>query len=250
MSQTDIPAMPCTITSPVHLPRVVVITRDGTLPPSLTPFAPRLVSDSLTAVDPSDEVVILYGHRRAADITTLRRMLGRRLPAVLIASPSLDHDDVIAAFDNGVTSYLVVHEVPENCMVDAAVRSAEGQSLMSPSVIMVLMSHLRQLSLVPDPEPEPQPAVTSELTPRECQVMELLVAGHTIAEIADYLRLTSKTVRNNLSNIYGKLRVRRQSEAILLWLGHQHKPGEPKRYNEARFVPDLSPLRHYSPQAL
>src|SRR5690349_20690458 len=117
MSQTDIPAMPCTTTSPVHLPRVVLISRDGSLPPSLTPFAPRRISDSLTAVDPCDEVVILYGHRRAADVTTLRHMLGRGLPAVLIASPSLDRDDVIAAFDNGATSYLVVDEVPEHCMV-------------------------------------------------------------------------------------------------------------------------------------
>jgi len=58
------------------------------------------------------------------------------------------------------------------------------------------------------------------LTPRERQIMELLVTGHTVGEIAGRLRRTRKTVRNNLSTIYAKLRVRGQSEAILLWLGH------------------------------
>jgi DNA-binding NarL/FixJ family response regulator len=260
MPHTEIPAMPCTATSPVNLPTVALISGDGALPPSLTPFAPRRVGRDLSVVDTDDEVVILYGCGRADDITALRRMFGRRLPGVLMVSPELDRDDVVEAFDNGATGYLIVGEVPEFCMVDAAVRTAEGQSIMSPSVIMVLMSHLRDMSPAPisDLSPvalssvaEPQIDVTGELTPRECQVMELLVSGHTIAEIAGHLRLTSKTVRNNLSNIYAKLQVRRQSEAILLWLGHQqHRPGVPKNYNEPRYVPQLSPLRHYAPQAL
>jgi DNA-binding NarL/FixJ family response regulator len=256
MPHTEIPAMPCTITSPVNLPTVALVSGDGKLPPSLTPFAPRRVGSDLSIVDTDDEVVILYGARRADDVNQLRRMLGRRLPGILMISPELDRDDVVAAFDNGATGYLVVGEVPEYCLVDAAVRTAEGQSIMSPGVIMVLMSHLRDMSPAPSPlldlspDPEPQADVSGELTPRECQVMELLVAGHTIAEIAGHLRLTSKTVRNNLSNIYAKLQVRRQSEAILLWLGHQqHRPGTPKNYNEPRYVPQLSPLR-YAPQAL
>lgn len=245
-----VPPMPCTETPPVRLPTAVVISHDGELPPSLTPFAPRAVGSSLAVVAPTDDVVVLYGEGRAPDVARLHRMFGRELPAVLLASPVLDPADVVESFDNGATSYLVVSEMPEFCLVDAAVRTAEGQSTLSPSAVVVLMDHLRRNFPTPVPEDEPQPAVTGELTPRECQVMELLVAGHTIAEIAGVLRLTTKTVRNNLSTIYGKLQVRRQSEAILLWLGHQHKPGAPGRYNEPRHVPQLSPLRHYAPQAL
>jgi DNA-binding NarL/FixJ family response regulator len=69
-----------------------------------------------------------------------------------------------------------------------------------------------------------EPPQTDSLTTRERQIMELLVIGHTITEIAGHLTLTGKTVRNNLSNIYAKLQVRRQSEAILLWLRYQPQP--------------------------
>jgi DNA-binding NarL/FixJ family response regulator len=238
---------------PVELPTVSVVSRDGALPPSLTPFVPRVVSRDLRAVASSDDVAVLYGDGFGGEVGRLQRLLGRGMPAVMVVSLSLDPRDVVEAFDNGVTSYLVVSEVPAFCVVDAAVRAAEGQSSLSPGAVVVLMSHMRQLSVVAAPEGEAAGEAAGSpggLTPRECQIMELLVAGHTVAEIAGHLRLTNKTVRNNLTNIYAKLRVRRQSEAILLWLGHQHRPDAPQRYDEPRFVPRLSPLRQVSPQAL
>jgi DNA-binding NarL/FixJ family response regulator len=251
MSQVTTPVRPCTDELPVRLPTVALMSRDGSVPPSLTPFAPRLITDDPRAVAPTDDVVILYTRRAAPDVARLHRLLGRRTPAVLVLNPVLDPRDVIECFDNGATSYLVICEVPEYCLVDATVRTAEGQSALSPSAVAILMDHLRERLVIPAPEVEaPPPDTAEELTPRECQVMELLVAGHTISEIAGHLRLTSKTVRNNLSNIYAKLRVRRQSEAILLWLGHQHKPDAPRQYNQPKFVPQLSPLRQFAPRAL
>lgn len=63
-------------------------------------------------------------------------------------------------------------------------------------------------------------AERSNLTSRERQIMDFLATGHTIPEIANQFGVARKTVRNNLGNIYVKLQVPRQSEAILLWLGH------------------------------
>ncbi|HKT04297.1 MAG TPA: LuxR C-terminal-related transcriptional regulator [Rugosimonospora sp.] len=194
----------------------------GALPPSLTAFAPRLVSPDLQQVSSSDDVVILYGEHGALDVTRLRRVFGRLMPAVLVCSPVFDVHDIVAAFENGATSYFVVDEVPQYCLVDAVVRTAAGQSCLSPSVAQVLVRHVHQPVLAPEPDAAPPP--TGELTRRERQIMELLVVGHTTAEIAVYLRLTPKTVRNKLSVIYAKLNVRRQSEAILLWLGDQRTP--------------------------
>jgi DNA-binding NarL/FixJ family response regulator len=244
MSQAVVPAMPCVGQPSVQLPTVSVVSRFDSMPASLTRFAPRIVTDDLGCVSATDDVVILHGDRSAPELAELHRLLGRQRPPVLVLSRAFDAQDVAEAFDNGATSYLVINELPEYCLVDAAVRTAEGQSILSPSAVMVLMSRLRESTSSPAPaDSAPQPSPAEELSPRECQVMELLVAGHTIAEIAGHLRLTGKTIRNNLSTIYAKLNVRRQSEAILLWLGHQRGPGEPWRYNEPRFVPQLSPLR-------
>jgi DNA-binding NarL/FixJ family response regulator len=72
----------------------------------------------------------------------------------------------------------------------------------------------------PPPPPAPGPAALAHaepLTPRERDVMTLLATGRTICEIADALAIGGKTVRNNLSNIYRKLGVRRQAEALIRW---------------------------------
>lgn len=241
MSPTVVPSAPRPDRSPLRLPTVAVVSRGSPLPARLSWFEPRIVTGDLGCVAASDDVVILYGDRCAADIAELHRLLGRRRPPVLVLSRVLDHEEVAAAFDGGATGYIVLGELPDHCVVDAAVRTAEGQSVLSPGPAAVLMSRLRES--LPPVDPLPQPPSAQQLSPRECQVMELLVAGHTIAEIAGHLRVTGKTVRNNLSAIYAKLNVRRQSEAILLWLGHRRGPGEPRSYREPRHVPRLSPLR-------
>jgi DNA-binding CsgD family transcriptional regulator len=72
----------------------------------------------------------------------------------------------------------------------------------------------------PATPPAPGPAALAHaepLTPRERDVMTLLATGRTIREIADALAIGGKTVRNNLSNIYRKLGVRRQAEALIRW---------------------------------
>jgi DNA-binding NarL/FixJ family response regulator len=129
---------------------------------------------------------------------------------------------VITAFDYGATSYLVLTQTPEFGLVAAAMTTAKGESCLSPVAATTLLRHVHRPTFGAPGES----TQVCNLTPRELAIMELLVAGHSIREIASHLKLTGKTVRNNLSRIYSKLQVRRQSEAILLWLRHQsrHKP--------------------------
>lgn len=55
-----------------------------------------------------------------------------------------------------------------------------------------------------------------ELTPRECEVLNLIAKGFTNDEIADYLFISPKTVRNHNTRIFGKLQVNSRSKAIVL----------------------------------
>lgn len=233
MPETAIPAMSCTGATPVDIPGMVLVSRDGTLPPSLTPFTPGRIDDVTTA-EPTDDVVVLYGFQSAADIARLRQRLGRHMPAVLVIGRVFDPRDIVTAFDNGATSYIVAGEPPEFCVVEAVLRTAQGENILSPSATTALLSRLRRVPLGRLPAPGSGQAINDELTAREHQVMELLVGGHTVAEIGNHLRVTNKTVRSSLSRIYGKLHVRCQSEAILLWLGHRHDSGGPERDNTPR----------------
>ena len=59
------------------------------------------------------------------------------------------------------------------------------------------------------------------LTMREQEVFELLVLNKTTKEIADFLGISEKTVRNHISNAMQKLGVKGRAQALveLLKLG-------------------------------
>lgn len=62
---------------------------------------------------------------------------------------------------------------------------------------------------VPSPEAAPAP-----LTPREREVLALLVAGATNREIAALLHLSPHTVKDHVSALYRKLGARNRAEAV------------------------------------
>lgn len=52
------------------------------------------------------------------------------------------------------------------------------------------------------------------LTKREYEILELLVKGHSNAEIAEILFLSLSTIKTHVSNLYDKLNVKRRAQAI------------------------------------
>jgi DNA-binding NarL/FixJ family response regulator len=61
----------------------------------------------------------------------------------------------------------------------------------------------------------------NELTPREGEVLQLVAAGLSNAEIAERLSLSINTVESHLRSIYGKLGVTRRSAATRFALEHK-----------------------------
>ena len=57
--------------------------------------------------------------------------------------------------------------------------------------------------------------ITRFLTIRERQIFELLIQNNDTEEIATKLNISSKTVRNHISNVIQKLGVKGRSQAIL-----------------------------------
>lgn len=69
------------------------------------------------------------------------------------------------------------------------------------------------------------PLVTEKLTPRERQVLELVVAGKLNKTIADVLGISIKTVELHRSNLMQKLGARNVAEVIRIALGHEQPHG-------------------------
>ena len=53
------------------------------------------------------------------------------------------------------------------------------------------------------------------LTPREEEVFELLVLNKTTKDIAQFLGISEKTVRNHISNTIQKLGVKGRTQAVI-----------------------------------
>jgi ATP/maltotriose-dependent transcriptional regulator MalT len=53
------------------------------------------------------------------------------------------------------------------------------------------------------------------ISDREFEVLELLAAGRSNKEISARLNVSPNTVKTHLANLYGKLEVKRRTEAIL-----------------------------------
>lgn len=64
--------------------------------------------------------------------------------------------------------------------------------------------------------PLQRPAPIEPLTPREEEILRLLNMGCENREIAERLTVTEKTVKNHLTRIYEKLKVKNRVQAVLL----------------------------------
>jgi NarL family two-component system response regulator LiaR len=100
----------------------------------------------------------------------------------------------------------------------AAIREAHaGRSTLAPEAIQALIQ----------PEPpaqmsEEDVAVAFELTPREQEVLALMVEGLSNPDIAERLVVSRSTAKAHVSNILSKMGVSNRAEAISLAL--QHRP--------------------------
>ena len=78
------------------------------------------------------------------------------------------------------------------------------------ALLVLLRPHLHQAYLDAERRRHPVP----RLTPRHWDLLHLLAAGHTNAQIARRLGLSEGTVRTHLENIYGRLQVSSRTAAV------------------------------------
>jgi DNA-binding NarL/FixJ family response regulator len=78
------------------------------------------------------------------------------------------------------------------------------------ALLVLLRPHLHQAYLDAERRRHPVP----ELTARHWDLLRLLAAGHTNAQIARRLGISEGTVRTHLENLYGRLNVSSRTAAV------------------------------------
>ncbi len=136
------------------------------------------------------------------------RTIRRRWSGVqVIALTSFQEKELVQeALQAGAISYLLKNVSGED--LAEAIRAAHaGRSILAPEAVQ---------ALIQPGEPEPTPSY--DLTPREREVLALLVKGLNNAEIAQRLTISPSTAKAHVSNILSKMGVSSRAEAISLAL--------------------------------
>jgi NarL family two-component system response regulator LiaR len=131
---------------------------------------------------------------------------------VIILSMYDDEDSVVSSIRAGARGY-VVKRASSGDLLDALRAVARGSSYLSPNVSERLLSRIRRGE---EAEAAGRHPLLAQLTPREFQVLGMIVEGKASKEIAVMLGLGVETVRSyrktmmkklNVNNVAGLIRV-------------------------------------------
>lgn len=134
-----------------------------------------------------------------------RRLRAARPDARVLVISMLDDATVFNALKAGACGY-VLKGVGGEETVRAIRAAAGGESIFSPAIAERIMRYFTA---------PPTSTTFPELTEREREILALLAQGLTNSAIAERLTLSPKTVRNRVSDIFGKLNVSDRAEAII-----------------------------------
>jgi DNA-binding NarL/FixJ family response regulator len=136
--------------------------------------------------------VNLPGTSGYAVCNELRNRYGQQLPILFVSGERTESFDRVAGLLIGADDYLT--------------------KPFDPDELLARMS--RMLERVAQQRPQPADDDVFGLTPRECEVLGLLVDGLSQPEIAERLYLSPKTVGTHIQRIMGKMGVKSRTQAV------------------------------------
>ncbi|MEU5774345.1 response regulator transcription factor [Streptomyces venezuelae] len=165
----------------------------------------------------SPDVVLMDVRMPGMDGLTATRLLttapATGAPRVLVLT-TFDQDAYVHdALRAGASGFLLKDALPEELLAGIRIVAA-GEAMLAPTVTRRLIDAFA--GTVPAPTAAPDPELLASLTPREREVLTLVAAGHTNAELAEVLGVTTGTVKSHVNAVLGKLGLRDRVQATIL----------------------------------
>jgi len=124
---------------------------------------------------------------------------------VLMLTVFDDNDRVFQSICFGASGYILKNTSPEK-IVSAIYEAHSGGAPMTPSVAKQVLKLFSQ--------PFQNSVEMQSLTPREHDVLSLIVRGYSYKMAAGEMEIGIETLRYHIKNIYSKLHVNSKSEAV------------------------------------
>src|SRR2546428_582740 len=134
-----------------------------------------------------------------------------RPPRVLALAPFDEDGSVLDALRAGAVGYLL-KDTQAVRLVEAGELATRGHAWLQPSVAAKVVNEFARSPPAPGKR---DVAADLGLSEREVAVVRALGAGASNKEIAVALRIAEGTVKNHVTNIFGKLKVHDRTQAAL-----------------------------------
>jgi DNA-binding NarL/FixJ family response regulator len=122
---------------------------------------------------------------------------------VVILTAAEDDDVLLQAFETGVSAY-VAKSAPVAEFVGAVRHAAVAASSFTAAGLAAALRRQRQAA-----------TATTDLSTREREVLDHLVAGRSVPAIAALLHISPSTAKTYVSRVYEKLGARNRAEAVM-----------------------------------
>ncbi|MDB6025960.1 MAG: two component transcriptional regulator, LuxR family [Verrucomicrobiales bacterium] len=128
---------------------------------------------------------------------------------VIMLTVYVDSEQIFKSLQAGANGYLI-KQTPPSQILEALVDVLQGGSPMSSMIARKVVQYFQQ---------KQAPSETANLTKREHEILGLVAKGRAYKEIGDALSISALTVKTHVRNIYEKLHVRSQGEAVAKFFG-------------------------------
>jgi DNA-binding NarL/FixJ family response regulator len=152
-------------------------------------------------------------------VTATRKLLSEAAAPAVLALTTFDDDEALAGMLRAGASGFVLKGVPAADLQQAVRVVGEGGAWLDPTVTSRVLAVYRKAP-APTSVPRTDDALAI-LTAREREVLALIGAGQTNAEIASQLYVSAGTVKTHVHHIFTKLNLRNRAAAVIFAIDHE-----------------------------
>lgn len=174
----------------------------------------------------SPNLILMDIEMPGCDGLTATRLIKADMPQIKIVMLTISATDenLFEAIRSGASGYLLKSQSADRFLEMVAQVEHGGAALPPELAARLLDEFARQAKHVKEPEKE----ISSELTARQSEILQLVAQGLTYPKIGEALHLSEATIRYHMGQILERLHLRNRSQVIVYAARHGLTPFHPE----------------------